>query len=86
MYEEVSQLLKEAKPLYIARKRRNNRIKSGAAMLACVAVLAFFRPQQEDYSYYADYGDNYWYSTDNTTSVIENMGLPTDEYGLLMVG
>ncbi len=52
MYEEVSQLLKEAKPLYIARKRRNNRIKSGAAMLA-VSVNAeagehkFKHPQGE---------------------------------------
>ena len=76
MYEEVSQLLKEAKPLYLARKRRNNQIKTVLAMLVCIIGIGSFYPRDIDN----------WYVSETNTSVIENMGLPTDEYGLLMVG
>ena len=81
--ENISSLIKEAKPLYFARKRRNNIIKSS---LACVALLWIgvytFQPQTQDYTYYWDSEFNI---SDNI-SVIEEMGLPTDEYGLLMIG
>ncbi|MDR1694435.1 MAG: hypothetical protein LBR70_04505 [Lactobacillaceae bacterium] len=78
--ENVSNLLKEAKPLYFARKRRNNRIKATLGMLVCVLMLGVFYPVSQPY-----------YDVDSeiysiyTGSVISDMGLPTDEYGLLMV-
>lgn len=86
MYEEVSQLLKEAKPLYLVRKRRNNQIKTVLAMLVCIIGIGSFYPRDIDYSFYANYAQDNWYVSETNTSVIENMGLPTDEYGLLMVG
>ena len=50
MYEEVSQLLKEAKPLYLARKRRNNQIKTVLAMLVCIIGIGSFYPRDIDYN------------------------------------
>ena len=76
MDDDISKLLKEAKPLYFARKRRNRNLKSVAAMLLCVLALQMF------YDYYTL--ENEIYLTENG-SVIEDMGLPTDEYGLLKV-
>ncbi len=87
--EDISKLLKEAKPMYFARKRRNNRIKAVMCMLVCVLGLSTFYPQKYDY----DWGNYSAYdiissevSVTENGSVIEEMGLPTDEYGLLMVG
>ena len=79
----ISQLIKEAKPLYFARKKRNNRIKAGLATLVCVLGLSSFYPKGADYSYYAETG---WFAAESDVSVIEEMGLPTDDYGLLMIG
>ncbi len=83
MDDEISQLIKEAKPLYFARKKRNNCLKAVAAMLVCVGGLSCFYPKGADYSYYAETG---WYAAEGEYSVIEEMGLPTDDYGLLMIG
>ncbi len=83
MDDDVSKLLKEAKPLYFARKRRNRNLKSAAAMLLCVLTLQMFYPKSDVvYDYYTL--ENEIYLTENG-SVIEDMGLPTDEYGLLKV-
>ena len=80
---DISKLLQEAKPLYFARKRRNRNLKSVAAMLLCVLALQMFYPKSDVvYDYYTL--ENEIYLTENG-SVIEDMGLPTDEYGLLKV-
>lgn len=78
--ENISNLLKEAKPLYFARKRRKNRIKTVLGMLVCVLMLGMFYPKNQ--VYYDVDGELYQMATG---SVISDMGLPTDEYGLLMV-
>lgn len=81
--ENISTLIKEAKPLYFARKRRNKIVKSSLVGIALLWVGIFaYRPQSTSYPYYWDTEFNI---SDNI-SVIEEMGLPTDEYGLLMVG
>lgn len=85
--EDISSLIKEAKPLYFARKKRNNRIKATFAMLFCVVMVGMFSPKENntynlDYDYYL-FGTEVTYS--DNVSVIEEMGLPTDEYGMLMV-
>ncbi len=82
--DDISLLIKEAKPLYFARKRRNNRIKVTLAMLVCTAMIGLFVPKQQVPFEYQDY----WYSIISTTengSVIADLGLPTDEFGLLDV-
>ena len=79
-------LLKEAKPLYFARKRRNNRIKAFAGVFALVLMFGGLYPRDYVYTEY-NFGDlgREIYLTE-TGSVIEELGLPTDEFGLLMVG
>lgn len=85
--EDISSLIKEAKPLYFARKKRNNRVKATLAMLVCVVMVGMFSSKDNN-SYSFDY-DYYLLGTEvsysDNGSVIEDMGLPTDEYGLLMV-
>lgn len=86
--DEISKLLKEAKPLYFARKKRNNQIKAGLAMVICVGFLGMFYPQKTDYTTENNYGYFLYgseYNLSDNGSVIEDMGLPVDEYGLLMV-
>lgn len=81
--DNISSLLKEAKPLYFARKRRNKIIKSSLAGITLLWVgILTHQPQTTPYPYYWDTEFNI---SDNI-SVIEEMGLPTDEYGLLMIG
>lgn len=89
--DDISKLLQEAKPLYFARKRRNNRIKATLAMLALVVGINFA---------VTDRGSMYnGYSTETLLAMLEteindaeqesaikDMGLPVDNYGLLMVG
>lgn len=82
--EDISSLIKEAKPLYFARKKRNARIKTALAALVVFAGIGHFYSGggEQVYEYY---WNNDLYAV-NESSVIEDMGLPTDEYGLLMVG
>ena len=84
--DDISALLKEAKPLYFARKRRNNRIKAFAGVFALVLMFGGLYPRDYVYTEY-NFGDlgREIYLTE-TESVIEELGLPTDEFGLLMVG
>lgn len=87
--DEISKLLKEAKPLYFARKKKRRQIKSVTAMLLCVVMLGIFYPRGDN-SPILSYSDMF-YAYENEMiqaengSVIEDMGLPVDEYGLLMV-
>ena len=40
--DEISELLKEAKPLYLSRKKRRNRIKGVLGTLAVAFVCFYF--------------------------------------------
>ncbi len=82
--DNISSLIKEAKPLYFARKRRRNIVKSTSVLLCllCVGFAAYSPITSDVYSYYWDSE----FSVSDNVSVIEEMGLPTDEYGLLLVG
>lgn len=84
--DEISALLKEAKPLYFARKKRNNRLKAAMCSLVLLFAVGSFYPKNEtpaaSYDYYL-FGTEF--SLSETGSVIESMGLPVDDLGLLMV-
>ena len=81
--QDISDLLKEAKPLYFARKKRNNRIKAGFAAVVCMLFVFAFLPQKQtpENLYYWDLG----YTETETKTYVENLGLPVDDYGLLLV-
>lgn len=78
--DKISELLQEAKPLYLKRKRRNEIIKKSMFVIlpfffCAAAILPFtINYNQSDTSYYT-----------SSTSIVEEMGLPTDDYGLLKV-
>lgn len=82
--DDISDLLKEAKPLYFRRKRIRNLTKA-AGVLSVIALLGLNSFQR---------AENYIYDFDNMSSTIsllqngsaiENLGLPTDEYGFLRI-
>lgn len=82
--DDISDLLKEAKPLYFRRKRIRNLTKA-AGVLSIAVFLALGTFQR---------ADNYVYDFDNMSSTIsmlqngsaiEDLGLPTDEYGFLRI-
>lgn len=77
--DKVSELLQEAKPLYYKRKKRNEIIKKSLFVLTPVvfglfAILPFITNNNNSINYYT-----------SSTSVVEQMGFPTDDYGLLKV-
>ena len=82
--DDISDLLKEAKPLYFRRKRIRNLTKAvGVLSIAVFLALGTFQR-----------ADNYVYDFDNMStaisllqngSAIEDLGLPTDEYGFLRI-
>lgn len=80
----ISDLLKEAKPLYFRRKRIRNLTKA-AGMLSVIALLGLSSFQ---------HAETYVYDFDNMStaisllqngSAIDDLGLPTDEYGFLRI-
>lgn len=84
---DISELLKEAKPLYFERKRRRNQIKATLAMLVCVVMMSSLWPQKyESYTLLPDTEFESKVAQIENGSVIEDLGLPVDEYGLLVVG
>lgn len=82
--EDISGLLQEAKPLYFKRKRRRNQLKVLAAAFVCVWGVSRFAAEPSPYMYNLDNLDSQ-ISQVADGSIIEDMGLPTDEFGLLMV-
>ena len=80
--QNISDLIKEAKPLYISRKKRNNRIKIGFGVLSCLFLMFVAMPQNDafDASYYWDFSEIM-----NEETYVENYGFPVDDYGLLLV-
>lgn len=86
--ERISELIKEAKPLYQTRKRTARRVKT--ALLSCMLVLAIGATvNMGGFNKGGDYLSQVKVinaaSTTSETSVIEEMGLPVDEYGLFTV-
>lgn len=78
MMDKVSNLLKEVKPYYIAKRRNTAKLKIACAMLTiilCTATLGVV-------NFNTDVSDIIKYG--NTLSA-EDLGLPVDAYGLLMV-
>lgn len=83
--ENISKLLKEAKPLYFVKKKRKQRFIASLATIICVFGFSFLYPSVQEvktYNYEYVFLDNIDY---DNISIIEDMGLPTDEYGLLSV-
>ncbi len=82
--KDISEILHEARPLYFARKRRRRIMASVVAATVFAVVLNIvFVPRKTELLY--DLLSEQIYMTENG-SIIEDMGLPVDEYGLLMVG
>ncbi len=78
--DKISELLQEAKPLYFQRKKRKEILKKSAFLIVPVlfislAVLPFTMK-------FSDNNTDYYTSS---TSIVEQMGFPTDDYGLLKV-
>ena len=78
--DKLSELLQEAKPLYFQRKKRKEILKKSAFLIIPVlfislAVLPFTMR-------FSDNNTDYYTSS---TSIVEQMGFPTDDYGLLKV-
>jgi len=83
--DRLEQLLSEAKPLYFKRKRQRRMTAALCALSPClVAVFLSFQThrtaQGPIYDIYMDE-----ISLVESGSVIADMGLPVDEYGLLKV-
>ena len=53
--DDISALIKEAKPLYFARKKRNNRIKAALCSLVLLLGIGSFYPKSEGYTMSYDY-------------------------------
>ena len=81
--DDISKLIQQAKPLYFARKRRRKMLGSASALI-CSLFLVFMTSYKQDVAIYDVWMEEV-YSTANG-SVIEDMGLPVDEYGLLWIG
>jgi len=81
--DDISKLIKEAKPLYFARKRRHRIIKSTLGVVICAIGLHMYIPSP-NYLYNYDGLAKEIYLTE-TGSIIEDIGLPVDEYGFLKV-
>lgn len=77
--DKISELLQEAKPLYFKRKKRIETIKKSMFLIlpliiCAFAVLPFIINATDETNYYT-----------SSTSIVEQMGFPTDDYGLLKV-
>ncbi|MBR2033831.1 MAG: hypothetical protein IKA03_04080 [Alphaproteobacteria bacterium] len=81
--DEVSKLIQQAKPLYFARKRKRRILSSIIAVSCCCFLVLITSFKQDNFIY-----DSWMEEVYNTAngSIIEDMGLPVDEYGLLWIG
>lgn len=77
---DISALLQEAKPLYRERKRHRRQLQACLIVLLCLGGFSFGN-RQPDLSFNID---EELYLTE-TGGAIEDLGLPTDDYGLLKV-
>ena len=76
---DISELLQEAKPLYFKRKKRNEFIKKSMYVILpivfCSLAILSFKIKYNETNY----------NSSANTSIVEQMGFPTDDYGLLKV-
>ena len=78
--DKISELLQEAKPLYFEQKRRKEFVKKSMFLIIpilflTIAIFPFVTNiNSEETNYYT-----------SSTSIVEQMGFPTDDYGLLKV-
>ena len=79
--KELSELLKEAKPLYYEQKRRRTQIKR--ACFSLVLILTVLASGFGGYALKSSSGD-YIASYDSSGSTSDSY-LPVDEYGLITV-
>lgn len=88
--ENISSLIKEAKPLYFTRKRRRRQMAGTFMLLAVMFGLGGIFPMTQNNASYEYYllSENEFNSVHSaaTGSSIEEIGMPVDDYGLLMVG
>ena len=83
---DISLLIKEAKPLYFARKRQKKQLGMMSVMFACMLFVSPFFMQSTNTGYVYDFdGMAEEINLTQNGSIIEDMGLPVDEYGLLKV-
>lgn len=81
--QDISDLIKEARPMYMARKRRRKVIKTTFATIVCLFAFSWFMPNYyQPYNEYDSWASEIAYIENG--SVVADMGLPVDEYGLLM--
>ena len=82
---ETANLVKEVKPYYSARKNKlnSNLIKIAAGIT--VLFLTSFSIFSLNHIILDNKTNNYSLSIEENKSVVSDMGLPTDDYGLLMV-
>ena len=84
--DKLTQLLTEAKPYYFKRKRNRRITAAACAIVPCIAafVLTFSNPKQLEGPIYDVWTEEIYQA--EFGSVIEDLGFPVDEYGLLQVG
>ena len=82
--QDISDLIKEAKPLYHKRKKQRRIISSAMVGVACLFLVFVNMPnyQMNDDFYYLDFDYEYEISSE---TYVESLGLPVDDYGLLLV-
>lgn len=76
--ENISELLKEARPLYFRRKK--NRLILKTMLCTFIPVILF-----SGFLTYNSFNQKGAYLASNEQSVIAQMGFDVDEYGLLKV-
>lgn len=74
--ENISEILKEAKPLYIKRKKEQATAKYILSVMFTAFLVGSFTVGTNMYNEQVA-------SANYEISIIEEMGLPVDEYGLL---
>jgi len=83
-YQKVAKLVKEVKPLY-KQQKQNKKIFVSIAAGFITLFLVFFAVNHQNSSSLRISSSNLENTTVQEISIINQMGFPTDEYGLLMV-
>lgn len=82
--EDISKLIREARPLYFERRKRRRAMAFCTAIAICVLAVNLNLNWHAPATFY-DVWTEQIYVTENG-SPIEELGLPVDEYGFLLVG
>ena len=76
--DKLSELLQEARPLYFEQKKRKENIKKS---LFVILPILFLTMAIVPFTYNSNIEETDYYTS--STSIVEQMGFPTDDYGLL---